>query len=129
MTRTVDITPTWKGVLRLMVEVAGNGTSDKGRQSAWAELHRMADLADRYVAEHTPAPAPEPEPESDPLMDSDTARVEATIAWVGRFNAELDRLEISPNGDDYNDLVGGVLSILQDGVVPTTITQLGGRAR
>jgi hypothetical protein len=125
MTRTVDITPTWKGVLRLMVEVAGNGTSEKGRQSAWAELTRMADLADRYVAEHSPAPEPAP----DPLMDSDTARVEATIAWVGRFNSELDRLEISPNGDDYNDLVGGVLSILQDGVVPTTITQLGGRAR
>lgn len=50
--RTVDITPTWRGVLRLLVTVANDAETAKARNDAWHELERMADLADLYVAEH-----------------------------------------------------------------------------
>lgn len=50
--RTIDITPTWRGVLRLLVTVAAEAETAKGRANAWKELERMADLADLYVAEH-----------------------------------------------------------------------------
>jgi hypothetical protein len=49
--RYVDVTPTWRGVLRLLLAAYQDG-SDQGRASALAELTRMADLADAYVAEH-----------------------------------------------------------------------------
>jgi len=45
--RTVDITPTWRGVLLLLLETYKSGT-DKGRSDALKELYRMADAADRY---------------------------------------------------------------------------------
>lgn len=54
-TQTIDMTPTWRSVLRLYVEVALNGDTLKGRQSAWVELERMADLADAYAASIKPA--------------------------------------------------------------------------
>lgn len=44
---TIDLTPSWSGVLRLLVEAANRGNSD-----AWSELERMARLADKYVEEH-----------------------------------------------------------------------------
>lgn len=50
--RTIDITPTWRGVLRLLVTVANNAETAKARANAWAELERMADLADLYIADH-----------------------------------------------------------------------------
>lgn len=43
--RTVDITPTWRGMLPLLIETANVGTA-KGRSLAMNELYRMADLAD-----------------------------------------------------------------------------------
>lgn len=49
--KTIDITPKWKGVLRLLLEGYTRGTAT-GRQIALEELYRMADLADRYTAEH-----------------------------------------------------------------------------
>lgn len=49
--RTVDLTPTWRGVLRLLVETATNNQSTPaGRAAAWSELERMAALADDAVA-------------------------------------------------------------------------------
>lgn len=42
----IDMTPTWKQVLKILVEVAVNGKNAKGRVSAWSELNRMAELAD-----------------------------------------------------------------------------------
>lgn len=49
--KTIDITPTWRGVLPILLAAYADGT-DEGRRNAVIELQRMADLADRYVAEH-----------------------------------------------------------------------------
>ena len=46
--RTVDITPQWQGVWRLLAEVATNGTTHDGRRAAVGELARMAEMADAY---------------------------------------------------------------------------------
>jgi len=48
---TIDVTPTWKAMLPVMIEALTNGTPT-GKQLAREELARMADLADHYVAEH-----------------------------------------------------------------------------
>ena len=47
----IDITPTWRGLLPLLVEVAANGTTYKGRKEAMAELYRLADIVDKLNAE------------------------------------------------------------------------------
>jgi hypothetical protein len=49
--RTIDITPTWSGILPAL-ELALMHGSAEGRKMAREELARMAALADRYVAEH-----------------------------------------------------------------------------
>jgi hypothetical protein len=46
---TIDVTPTWKGILPLLLAAIENGTA-KGRASAMTELNRMADLADKYTS-------------------------------------------------------------------------------
>jgi hypothetical protein len=48
---TIDLTPTWKAVLPIMIAALVDGT-DEGKRLAKIELNRMADLADAYVAEH-----------------------------------------------------------------------------
>lgn len=48
-TRTVDVTPTWRGVLPMLLLVVENGTGE-GRRVAIEELERMADTADAHVA-------------------------------------------------------------------------------
>ena len=47
--RVVDITPTWAGVLPLLLAALENGT-DKARQAAREELRTMAKAADLYNA-------------------------------------------------------------------------------
>jgi hypothetical protein len=47
MTETIDITPTWKGILPVLTLALELG-SDKGRDSARQELARMAEAADRF---------------------------------------------------------------------------------
>jgi hypothetical protein len=49
--RTVDITPTWRGILPAILAALTDGTAE-GRKIAREELVRMADIADAYVAEH-----------------------------------------------------------------------------
>lgn len=49
---TIDLTPTWRAVLPILCEVAATAERLEARQEAMAELQRMADLADAYVAEH-----------------------------------------------------------------------------
>ncbi|QOC54175.1 hypothetical protein [Caulobacter vibrioides] len=77
MSRTVDLTPTWAGLLPVLVELAheGNGTA---RPLARQELERMAQAADRW---------------------------NARMALVERYNTALNLKEITPNGDDYNELM------------------------
>lgn len=46
---TINLTPTWRGVLPLLLETYAHGT-DKGRAMALAELQNMAKLADERNA-------------------------------------------------------------------------------
>lgn len=50
MTQYIDCTPTWRSVVRLLVEVAANATTAESRNLAMRELDRMAAIADIYVA-------------------------------------------------------------------------------
>lgn len=45
----IDITPSWAGVLPLLLAVIEDGT-DSGRQLATKELQRMAEAADKFNA-------------------------------------------------------------------------------
>lgn len=47
--KTIDLTPTWAGVLRIYVEAAVNGSTVAGHHAGWKELIRMANIADAYV--------------------------------------------------------------------------------
>ncbi len=46
---TIDMTPTWRGMLPLLLELYENSNAT-GRQTAISELRRMADAADAYNA-------------------------------------------------------------------------------
>lgn len=48
---TIDLTPTWRGLLPALVEVAVRGETPESRRVAMGELYRLADLADRINAE------------------------------------------------------------------------------
>jgi hypothetical protein len=48
--KTIDLTPTWEGILPALLAIIQNGKTE-GRAIALAELRRMAQLADAYVAE------------------------------------------------------------------------------
>lgn len=54
MTEYVDATPTWRGILPLLVEAATQGTTSEGRGLAMSELERLADMADN-PSEHVRA--------------------------------------------------------------------------
>ncbi|NBX49869.1 hypothetical protein EBT25_07990 [bacterium] len=49
MTKTVDMTPTWHGILPAIILILDSGTTE-ARGTALMELDRMARLADKYVA-------------------------------------------------------------------------------
>ena len=48
MTKTVDLTPTWQGILPALLNLLQSDNL-KSRQIAESELRRMAGLADGYV--------------------------------------------------------------------------------
>lgn len=48
MTKTVDLTPTWQGILPALLDLVRSDNL-KSRQLAASELRRMAGLADGYV--------------------------------------------------------------------------------
>lgn len=55
--KTIDMTPTWLGVLPGLLAAVANGETVEARRMAEQELRRMASLADRYVetmATHVP---------------------------------------------------------------------------
>lgn len=56
MTRHIDMTPTWPEALRMIRAVLENGT-DHGKDLAWAELERMAKIAQQAVDEANAADA------------------------------------------------------------------------
>ena len=47
-TQTVDLTPTWQGILPALLDLL-KSDNPKSRQLAESELRRMAGLADGYV--------------------------------------------------------------------------------
>jgi hypothetical protein len=47
----IPIKATWRGLLPALIMVLENGNAT-GRANAIAELKRMAEIADAYVAEH-----------------------------------------------------------------------------
>jgi hypothetical protein len=47
MTQTIDLTPTWAGLLPALVALTVNSSTDEGRETAQRELQRMAQVADR----------------------------------------------------------------------------------
>ena len=47
--RTIDITPTWSGILPALIAILERGETVEARKTAEAELQKMAALADRYV--------------------------------------------------------------------------------
>jgi hypothetical protein len=47
-TQTIDVTPSWEGVLPYLITIIENG-SFEGHRLAREELHRMARLADLAV--------------------------------------------------------------------------------
>ena len=49
--KTIHVTPTWRAMLPVLIELALNAETLKARQTAMQELERMADIADRAVAE------------------------------------------------------------------------------
>lgn len=46
--KTIDITPTWEGLLPLLIELAHNATTPEARKAAQTELSRMARAADLF---------------------------------------------------------------------------------
>jgi hypothetical protein len=48
---TIDITPTWRGIVPALVEVASKGETAEGRKMAMDELLRLADIADHFIIE------------------------------------------------------------------------------
>lgn len=49
---TIDLTPTWSGVLPIYLAVLQNPNAQaSSRNGAMAELERMAELADMFVAQ------------------------------------------------------------------------------
>ena len=49
---TMDLTPTWAGVLPAMLLIYSSGGTAAAQQNATAELTKMAKLADLYVEHH-----------------------------------------------------------------------------
>ena len=96
--KTVDVTPTWRGVIPLILAALENGT-DAGRRLALSEIGRMAEAADKWNA-HTKQ---EPARLRGQLRD-------AYIAGYGAGAAVLEGDEYDAEGeaDEYLVALGAV---------------------
>jgi hypothetical protein len=47
---TIDMPPTWSGVMPMLLAAYSEGTTATARSTAFEELKRMAELADLYVS-------------------------------------------------------------------------------
>lgn len=56
MTRTIDLTPTWRQAAQIIAAALEHGT-ETGREAARAELFRMAEILDQLLAEAKAAEA------------------------------------------------------------------------
>ena len=48
-TETIDMTPTWAGLLPVLLYLVENATTAEARNTAYTELSRMAEMADAAV--------------------------------------------------------------------------------
>jgi hypothetical protein len=76
MTRTINITPTWRQAAQIIAAALENGT-DAGREAARAELFRMGDLLDAWRDQ----PAQTETPAAAPASDAAEAR---TVYLIGK---------------------------------------------
>jgi len=44
---TIDITPTWRAILPILVEIAANGKTPQSRDDAMHQLLKLADTVDQ----------------------------------------------------------------------------------
>jgi hypothetical protein len=111
---TIDATPTWRGLLPLLVEVAVTGDSVGGRKGAMNELLRLADIADNLIVSNKASRAEgERMAEQNPQLDPATARLIGRV-WgdvlsrltdsgyrpaAGRDRAAADRIFKDAIGD------------------------------
>ena len=51
MTKTFDLTPTWRSIMPLLVYTAHNAETEEGRNIAMGELLKLADVVDAHIAE------------------------------------------------------------------------------
>lgn len=93
----ITLTPTWTGLLPLLVEVAASGATHEGRKEAWAELRRLASNMDKITAE------------LNALRDRITAH-DADMNDPHHDGTGTDAMP--PDGDDYNDLFSDVTGTL-----------------
>lgn len=49
-TKTIDLTPTWEGLVPVLLQIAQHATSLTARQDIQAELVKMARAADKWNA-------------------------------------------------------------------------------
>jgi hypothetical protein len=50
MSKTIDLTPTWEGLVTVLLHIAQNATTVTARQEIHAELTQMARAADKWNA-------------------------------------------------------------------------------
>lgn len=92
-TGTHDLTPTWHGLIPLLTEVALNGTSPEGRDTARAELTRLAKIADasREVVDALSALVDQADVECAPeiVLPLVSPLPNTEVEWIGadRFGA------------------------------------------
>jgi hypothetical protein len=84
MSRTVNVTPTWTGLLPLLLEVAMNAETVEARRTAREELQRMARIADAAVS---------------------------LVAAAKAMDDAMDEAQRPPDGDDYNELYSRVSAL------------------
>lgn len=49
-TETIDLTPSWRSIVDVLIHLAAHGETKEARAYAAEELRRMAVIADKYVA-------------------------------------------------------------------------------
>jgi hypothetical protein len=45
--QTIDICPSWRAILPILIEIAANGQNPNGRHAAMQELLKLADTVDQ----------------------------------------------------------------------------------
>lgn len=103
---SIDMTPTWEGLLAALLAVYCDGNAD-GRKFALAELTRMAKAADSAVAKAAPAPRPE----ADSQLSLDTAaglpRIFARRFKV-TFRGRVQGYQTADSAEECRDMIEAI---------------------